>query len=155
MDYLYLERPMPTNATGVSVHLTAIDPNGNSQDIGRVVSDTQGKYSYSYNAPVPGLYTITATFDGSNSYFGSAGETSFIVTTAASAPAVVVTQPPSQTATPTTAAPTQTTQPTPTTSPSPAIQPTSGTPMTTYVVIAAVIVIIVVAAAAVLLKRRK
>jgi hypothetical protein len=39
MSYLYMQKPKPANATGVLVHLTAIDPNGNYQDIGYTTSN--------------------------------------------------------------------------------------------------------------------
>ena len=44
MEYLYMQKPIPTDATGVSVKLTAVDPNGNTQDIGAAVSDTDGTF---------------------------------------------------------------------------------------------------------------
>ena len=79
MEYLYEQAPKPTNATGVSVHLTAVDPNGNYQDIGNVTSDLKGNYLTSWTPPVPGLYKLTATFDGSDSYYSSDAETGFLV----------------------------------------------------------------------------
>ena len=77
MEYLYQQQPKPTNATGVPVHLTAIDPNGNFQDIGTATSDITGNYAISWTPPVPGIYTVTATFEGSNSYYSSSAETSY------------------------------------------------------------------------------
>ena len=41
MEYLYEQQAMPTNAKGVEVTLTAIDPNGNTH-IGTATSDTSG-----------------------------------------------------------------------------------------------------------------
>ncbi len=75
MEYLYQQQAMPTNATGVPVTLTALDPNGNTQNIGTVTSDTTGGYAIAWTPPVPGVYRITATFAGSNSYFRSSSET--------------------------------------------------------------------------------
>jgi hypothetical protein len=150
MEYLYMQQPMPTNATGVKVHLTAIDPNGNYQDIGTATSNTLGNYAIPWTPPVSGLYTVTATFEGSNSYYSSKAGTSFVVSAAPSA-MPVATATPTQTAAPT-SAPTQTPV-----SPSPSVapQPTSGIPTTTYIAIAAAVVIIAVVAAAVVLRRRK
>ena len=79
MEYLYMQKPEPTNATGVPVTLTALDPNGNTQNIGTVTSDVTGSYAISWTPPIPGLYKITATFSGTNSYFSSSGETHLAV----------------------------------------------------------------------------
>jgi outer membrane protein assembly factor BamB len=69
MKYVYQQQPKPTNATGVQVHLTAIDPNGNFQNIGTATSNMAGNYVTSWTPPVPGIYTITATFAGSQRLF--------------------------------------------------------------------------------------
>jgi hypothetical protein len=153
MEYLYMQQPKPTNATGVQVHLTAIDPNGNFQDIANVTSDTDGVFGLAWTPPVPGLYKVTAAFEGSKSYFSSHAVTMFAVSTAPSA-APIVTQVPSVTPLPTqTAAPTP--APTQTPPPSPVPQPTSGLPTTTYIAIAAAVVIISVVAAAVAFTLRR
>ena len=156
--YLYMQQPKPNNATGVAVTLTAIDPNGNFQTLGTTTSDASGKFAIPYDPPVPGVYTVTATFAGSNSYYSSSGETSFLVSNAPSpkvvqtaAPTAVPTQVPT-TAAPTTAAPTATIAPTP----SPIIvPPANGVPTATYAAIGLVIIIVVAAAAALILRRRK
>ena len=153
MEYLYLQQPEPTNATGVPVTLTALDPNGNTQNIGTVTSDATGSYAVSWTPPVPGLYTITATFCGTNSYYSSSAETHLIVSQTA-APQASSTPPPTSAPT---SPPTQTTAPSPspqvTTTPAPA--PSSAGVPTTYIVIAVVAIIIVVAVVALALRRRK
>jgi hypothetical protein len=68
MEYLYMQRPMPTNAMGVEVTLDAIDPNGNYVYIGTVTSDITGTYGYAFTPEVPGTYQIIATFAGSAAY---------------------------------------------------------------------------------------
>jgi hypothetical protein len=152
MQYIYMQKPEPTNAIGIKVHLTAIDPNGNIQDIGITTSNSLGNFAVSWTPPVPGLYTVTAKFDGSDSYFSSKAGTTFIVSEATSPASVVTPNPTSQTATPTPTTPIQTTS----TSPSPAVQPpTSGMPVATYVAIGAAIIVIVAAAAALILRKRK
>jgi hypothetical protein len=78
----------PTNATGVPIHITAIDPNGNFQDIGIVNSDASGNYATMWTPPVPGVYKITATFEGSKSYWSSTAQTAVVVGPAKS-PAVL------------------------------------------------------------------
>jgi hypothetical protein len=153
MAYLYMQQPKPTNATGVTVHLTALDPNGNTQDLGYATSDASGLYSIMWTPPVQGKYVITASFDGTNSYYASSGETALGV--GATVSPVIVAPTPTQTAT-SPASPTSTPTQSPA-SPSPSIapQPTSGTPVTTYVAVAAAVVIIAVAAAVLVLRRRK
>ncbi|MGF3522991.1 MAG: PQQ-binding-like beta-propeller repeat protein [Candidatus Bathyarchaeia archaeon] len=149
MEYLYMQKPMPTDAVGVQVKLTAIDPNGNIQNIGTVTSDTAGMFKKMWTPPVPGEYTIIATFEGSGSYFGSSAETSIGITEAPAASPTVA-----PTVAPTTA---PTVAPTPSVSPSVVPEPESPAPsMDVYVVAAAVaVVLVVVAVAAVFLRKRK
>ena len=75
MEYLYMQSPKPTNATGVPVTLSYVDPNNNYYVIGTTTSDANGQYSYNFKPDIPGTYEITATFGGSNSYFTSSGQT--------------------------------------------------------------------------------
>jgi len=158
MAYLYEQQSLSTHPTGVQVHLTAIDPNGNTEDLGYVTSDASGLFSYMFQPPVPGKYTIVATFAGSNSYYGSSAETTIGVVAAAAASAVpVVTPTVPPTSAPTTV-PTIAPTPTPTiaATPSPVVVPPgSGIPVATYIAITAVIIIIVAVAAALILRRRK
>jgi outer membrane protein assembly factor BamB len=93
MAYLYEQSPKPTNATGVPVTLTAIDPNGNYQTIGTTTSDANGQFSYTYTPPVPGAYKITASFAGSNSYFSSTAQTTMGFEEAAATAAPTTTAP--------------------------------------------------------------
>jgi len=148
MEYLHMQKTIPANATGVPVKLTAIDPNGNTQDIGTVTSDVKGNFAFAWTPPVPGLYTVTAAFDGSKSYYSSDVETAFFVSEAPAA---------SPTATPT-PAPVATSTPTPitTVSPSPAPQPEAGPSTDMYIIAAAAaVIIVVVAVAALVLRKRK
>jgi hypothetical protein len=158
MEYLHMQQPKPTDANGVQVHLTALDANGNIQEIGTVTSDATGMYSIGWTPPIEGKYTVYASFEGSDAYYGSQAETAMLVTPAAVSPIVTPTlTPPTPTTTPTTPTPAQTSTPTsPVTSPTPAVQPpTSGMPIATYIAIAVAVVIIVVAAAAIVLRRRR
>jgi hypothetical protein len=88
-----------------------------------------GNYAIAWTPSGSGLYTITATFAGTNSYYSSKAGTSIAVSAASAASA----------------------SPSPSTAP----QPTSGVPTTTYIAIAAAVVIIAVIAAALVLRRRK
>jgi len=65
--------------TGVPVYLFAVDPNGNDAPIGTVTSDGySGTFAFDDWVPeVPGLYTITATFLGDESY-GSSSATTYL-----------------------------------------------------------------------------
>jgi hypothetical protein len=75
MEYLFMDQGMPKDATGVPVKLETLDPNGNFYEIGNTTSDASGNYVYAFTPEVPGTYTIIATFEGSNSYYGSYAET--------------------------------------------------------------------------------
>jgi hypothetical protein len=86
MEYMYQDQPYPTQATGVTVTLTAIDPNGNFVHLGNATSDVSGTYSLAWTPPnVPGKYTIIATFNADNSYYGSSGECAAVVASPTSA----------------------------------------------------------------------
>jgi len=84
MEYLHMQKPMPTDATGVKVTLDTIDPNGNFIHIGTTTSDMSGFYSYLWEPEIEGKYTIIATFEGSDSYYSSYAETAIGVTEAPS-----------------------------------------------------------------------
>ena len=77
-EYLYQQQPEPMNATGVPVTLSYTDPNGNTYTMGTTTSDINGQYSYTFTPTIPGTYTITATFGGSNSYFSSSAQTTML-----------------------------------------------------------------------------
>jgi hypothetical protein len=82
MEYLYMQKPMPANATGVEVTLFTLDPNGNFYEIGTATSDASGAYSLLWEPPVSGKYIIYATFGGTESYWGSTAETALGVSEA-------------------------------------------------------------------------
>ena len=84
MEYLYMQRPKPTDATGVSVVLTAYGPDGEPIDIGTTTTDANGKYGYTWNPPDEGTYHITASFEGSESYYRSEDTTYLTVGPASS-----------------------------------------------------------------------
>jgi outer membrane protein assembly factor BamB len=85
MEYLYMQYPIPSNAQGVPVKLTAVDSNGASIDIGTVTSDMSGTFKKMWTPPAEGEYTIIATFEGSGAYAGSYGETAIGVSAAQAA----------------------------------------------------------------------
>jgi hypothetical protein len=75
MEYLHMQKPIPTNVTGVPVSIDTLDPNGNLVHIATVTSDITGSYNYLWQPQVPGKYTVTATFTGDDSYGSSYAET--------------------------------------------------------------------------------
>jgi hypothetical protein len=80
MDYLYMRQICPKDIEGVEVILETLDPNNNFYEIGRVTSDVAGMYKLLWEPPVPGEYTIIATFKGTDSYGSSFAETAIGVT---------------------------------------------------------------------------
>jgi hypothetical protein len=86
---MFMQQPMPKDAKGVTVHLTAIDPNGNYQDIGYVTTDIGGNFGKSWQPPVPGEYFVMAEFEGSASY-GSSFDTTYFTVDPAPSPAVPI-----------------------------------------------------------------
>jgi len=98
MDYLYGQNATllndPPTPKGVTVRLSMIDPNGNYYEIGTVTSDSSGLYKTTWTPEIEGEYTVYATFDGSNSYWGSYATTAVGV----SAASATATPPPTQAA---------------------------------------------------------
>jgi outer membrane protein assembly factor BamB len=86
MQYLYQNKPEPAVATGVPVSVCAIASDGTVVDIGSTTSTMAGQYSMLWTPPDEGVYRIIASFDGSNSYYSSWGETSIGVTEAPPTP---------------------------------------------------------------------
>ena len=148
MEYLYMQKSMPTDATGVPVTLFISDQSGNVINTIQTTSDISGHFAAGWTPPSQGLYTITAAFDGTNSYYASTEVTSISVGTFSQ----VSPQPTSTT--PATGAPT-TNPPTGSVSPSQPSGPTAGTDIATSIVIVAVVIIAIIAAIAVILRRRK
>ena len=62
--------------------ITLVDPNDNYHNGGIATSDISGTYSLEITpdmTPVPGKYTVIATFAGSNAYYPSYAESTFVV----------------------------------------------------------------------------
>ena len=85
MEYVYMQKPRPTNTTGVPVTLSAVDPNGNYREIGTTTSN-DGFFTFNWTPDVQGQYTVYASFTGSESYWPSHALTSFAVDSAAPTP---------------------------------------------------------------------
>lgn len=93
MEYIYMQKPRPTNTTGVPVSISVIDANGNYREIGNVTSDADGYYNLNWQPDIEGKYTVYASFGGSNSYWPSHDVTSFAVGAAPATPTPEPTQP--------------------------------------------------------------
>jgi hypothetical protein len=86
MDYLYMQNATllnnPPTPMGVPVRLSVVDPNNNTYEIGTTTSDSSGLFKIAWTPKTEGVYTIYATFDGSDSYWGSYATTALSVSKA-------------------------------------------------------------------------
>ena len=96
MEYVYMQKPHPTDATGVLVTINVADANGNYREIGSTIT-SDGFFTINWKPDIEGQYTVYASFAGSESYWPSHAMTSFAVDPAAPTPAP--TQPPITSAT--------------------------------------------------------
>jgi hypothetical protein len=83
MAYVYMQKPRPTDTTGVPVTMSILDSNGNYREIGKVTSNSDGFYSLNWKPDITGSYTVFASFGGSESYWPSHAVTAFAVDSAA------------------------------------------------------------------------
>ena len=130
MAYLHQQAPYPASVTGVPVSIDAVDPNGNYAHIADVTTDALGSFGYSWNPTIPGLYKITATFAGDDSYSYSSADTYATVSQA----------------------PTTATTPTSTAAP---LNLATTTDLMTYIAVVGIAIIIAIAIATVLLLRKR
>jgi hypothetical protein len=79
MEYLYMQQACPADVTGVPVKLEAFGSDGSYVDIGTVTSDAYGNFKCAWTPPKQILYTIMATFAGSDSYWSSYAATGLSV----------------------------------------------------------------------------
>jgi hypothetical protein len=94
MEYVYMQQPCPTNATGVPISINVLDANGNFREIGKTTSNADGTFSLTWTPDISGDYSVTAIFAGSNSYYPSSASTSFHASE--TAPTPTPTQAPAQ-----------------------------------------------------------
>jgi hypothetical protein len=89
MDYLHMQNATllnnPPKPNGVTARVAALDSNGQVTDLGTTTSDYTGQFALLWTPTTGGIYKIFATFDGSNSYYGSYAETHATVTEATAA----------------------------------------------------------------------
>jgi hypothetical protein len=105
MEYMFMQQEKPEDAKGVEVVVTTLDPNGNTYEIGRTISDATGAFNFAWEPLDEGYYIITAAFEGSASYGPSSATTAITVGPEVS-PGIEPTTEPPTTAPPTTAPPT-------------------------------------------------
>jgi outer membrane protein assembly factor BamB len=82
MGYVYQQKPLPTNFTGVPVQISVTDSNGNTRTIGTTTTASNGKYSLVWTPDIAGNYTVYASFAGTNGYWPSSDTTAFNVISA-------------------------------------------------------------------------
>jgi hypothetical protein len=87
MGYVYQQKPLPNNFTGVPVTVDVVDSNGNYRNIGSAMTDATGMYSVSWTPNITSNYTVIATFHGTNGYWPSYSETNFVIDSAPATPA--------------------------------------------------------------------
>jgi hypothetical protein len=75
MEYLYMQKPRPQDATGVPVKLAYQLPDGSWKDIDQTISDMDGNFGYLWTPPGEGTYVVKAFFLGSESYASSEATT--------------------------------------------------------------------------------
>jgi hypothetical protein len=85
MEYVYMQKPKPTDVVGVQVSINVMDSNGNYRNIGTATS-IDGYYTLSWKPDIEGQYTVYASFAGSESYWPSNAMTSFVVDPASTTP---------------------------------------------------------------------
>ena len=74
-----MQKPMPTNFTGVPVTIVVLDSNSNYRNIGTAKTTSSGTYSLTWTPDIPGNYTVIATFHSNNAYWGSYSQAAFNV----------------------------------------------------------------------------
>ena len=89
MLYVYKQFERPADTMGVQVKLEAYDANGNYQNLGTTITDSYGNFGFAFEPEIPGQYWISATFEGSASYYGSKS-TTYIQVDEAPAPATPI-----------------------------------------------------------------
>ncbi len=62
MEYVYMQKPRPTDATGVPITLSVVDANGNYRDIGTTTSNADGFFAFNWKPDIEGQYTVYASF---------------------------------------------------------------------------------------------
>ncbi len=86
MEYVYMQKPRPTDTVGVPIEISVVDANGNYRQIGTVTSDSDGFFSLNWTPDIDGKYIVYASFTGSESYWPSHAVSAFAVDPAPATP---------------------------------------------------------------------
>jgi hypothetical protein len=95
MQYVYMQKPRPTDTVGVPVTISVVDANGNYRNIGIVTTDADGFFSLNWKPDIEGSYIVYASFAGSESYWPSHAVAAFAVDPSAPTPTAAPTRAPS------------------------------------------------------------
>jgi outer membrane protein assembly factor BamB len=164
MEYMFMQQAKPKDAKGVEVVIETLDPNGNTYELGRTTSDTNGEFGCVIDPPVPGKYKIIATFEGSASYGPSTASTYLWVEEAPSPAQTIEPEPTEPEPTEPEPAEPEPTEPEPTETEPAEPEPTEPEPtepaeapfITTEVaILAAVVIAIVIGAVSIYMLRRR
>jgi PQQ-like domain len=79
MGYVYQQKPLPTDFTGVEVTVSVFDSNNNYRTIGTPTTDATGMYSLTWTPDIPGDFKVIVSFDGTNGYWPSYAQSTFTV----------------------------------------------------------------------------
>jgi outer membrane protein assembly factor BamB len=79
MEYKFKGQGRPTDAKGVEVVISVLDPNNNFYEVGRTTSDMDGNYGMTFAPEVSGNYKIFVDFAGSKAYYPSTSTTTLTV----------------------------------------------------------------------------
>jgi hypothetical protein len=79
MGYVYQQKPLPSDFSGVFVTINVVDANGNYRTIGTTTTDYSGAYHLTWQPDIPGDYYVIANFAGTNSYWPSSATNAFNV----------------------------------------------------------------------------
>jgi outer membrane protein assembly factor BamB len=82
MEYVYMQKPRPTNINGVDVTIDVLDANGNYRTLGTATTDSTGMFSFAWQPDIDGSYLVIASFAGTKSYWSSFAETTFVADSA-------------------------------------------------------------------------
>ena len=77
MEYVYLQHKRPTDTMGATVKVEVATPSGGYQNLGTTISDSYGNWAFGWCPEETGTYTIIATFEGSEAFYGST-QTSYL-----------------------------------------------------------------------------
>jgi len=95
MGYVYQQKPLPTNFTGVDVNIIVLDSNNNYQNLGTVKTDYKGNYNLIWTPNIAGTYQVFASFAGTKGYWPSSATAAFTVMEPAVTASPVPTEAPS------------------------------------------------------------